>query len=117
MEICIFSICALSYVLVRAVSDLCGISVCAAVCTYKVKVSFCAVVYICMSMCSHIRADLSICVCVLPDYPRYGFNVSLTDWPDPPGLTLFRPFKGDVFRIEKGRPVLKYQRARATAIP
>lgn len=61
--------------------------------------------------------SIHVCMCVLPYYPRYRFNVSLTDWPDPAALLPFKPFKGDVFRIEDGRPQLKYQRAQAAAAP
>lgn len=60
---------------------------------------------------------IHLCMCVLPYYPTYRFNVSLTEWPDPATLLLFKPFKGDVFRIEDGRAELKYQRARAAAAP
>ena len=65
----------------------------------------CVNVLLCMNCSSGIStcvlpAHLSICVCALPYYPRYGFSVSLTNWPDPAALLLFKPFKGDVFRIE-----------------
>lgn len=58
------------------------------------------------------------CVCV-PAYlcVCYRFNVTLTERPDPTALHLFKPFKEDVFRIEDGRPVLKYQHVWASAVP
>ncbi len=61
--------------------------------------------------------SLYVCMYVSPYHACYRFNVSLTDWPDPSALILFKPFKGDVFRIEDRRPELKYQRAQAAAAP
>ncbi len=77
---------------------------CGCVCIYKL--------YVC-SFLSVFR----VCMYVLPYHAKYRFNVSLTDWPDPAALILFKPFKGDVFRIEDRRPELKYQRAQAVVAP
>lgn len=68
-------------------------------------------------MCVFPPPCLSMRVCVLPYYATYRFNVSLTDWPDPAALLVFKPFKGDVFRIEVRRPERKYQHAQAAAAP